>query len=580
MQQPRWSLKRAVPGAVALALLLATVPATAEPADTTDTTTTDSANDTTSDTTSDTTATTATTTTTPVHVNDPLRVAQWYLDRIRAPEAWARTMGDPDVVVAIVDTGVDPGHPDLFNRFWQDPVLGTHGYDHLRDAALPWESPERDWHGTAVAGVLGAGADDSVGIAGVAPLARIQVQRIYASENADRLPNQTDYPTAVAGIEAAVASGADVILLTWGGTGPSTELARAVRTAGVPVVAAAGNDGQDLSGNPLIRRYPAMYRYPNLVTVAATDLDDFLVRNDRVRSNYGARHVDIAAPGDEIISTVAGGGCTYFEGTSFAAPQVAGALALGRVVAPGMGAGELIATLNRTARQVPSLQDRVTSGGVLDIAAFLEGVERPACGREHDPAGFGDVVEGSTHAAAIDCIFAFGLTRGVEEGVYAPARTITRGEMAAFLARTLDSAGYALPEVDPADAPFDDVAGTTHELAIAQVAALELSEGYGDGRFGTRDPVTRGQMATFLVNLVDLLLDGVPEPDRGWFDDVAGTTHETRILIARELGITLGSAEPRLFEPDGNLTRAQMASFLGRTLDALGREGVAARPVS
>lgn len=276
----------------------------------------------------------------PVEVDDPLRDLQWYLDSIRAPQAWAITQGSPEVVIAVIDTGVDPEHPDLADAFWIEPFSGANGYDHLLGRFQTFVEPEQDWHGTAVAGIAAARADDGFGMAGVAPRVQVMVHRIYASASFSEPPTDATYPRAVRAIREAVATGADVILITWGGTEPSIELLTAIREAGVPVVVAAGNDGQDLSDDPEVRRFPAMYRHPNLITVASSDQQGRLVGGDRVPTNFGIRHVDIAAPGVDIVSVRAGGGHAYHEGTSFAAPQVAAALALGRTFAPGLSASE------------------------------------------------------------------------------------------------------------------------------------------------------------------------------------------------------------------------------------------------
>lgn len=508
----------------------------------------------------------------PVTVDDPLRGSQWYLDRIRAPGAWSTTRGDPSVTVAVIDTGVDPEHPDLAGAFTDELPGGTHGYDHLRRTSSTYVGPMQDWHGTAVAGIVASRADDGFGIAGVAPDVRLMVHRIYESTSTNAPPADTSYSLAAEAIREATTNGADVILLTWGGKTPSSALAAAIRDAGVPVVAAAGNDGQDLSGSPSVRRYPAMYRMPNLVTVAASDRDSGILRTSQWGSNFGARHVDLAAPGEEILSLWPGGAHEVFEGTSFAAPQVAAALALGRSLAPGTPTPELVAALVGTARRHSGLLGKVISGGVLDVEAFLRAAQRPVCTANIPPSTFDDVDRRSTHVGSIDCVTFIGVAHGVGDGKFAPRRIITRGETAAFFARSLAAAGVDLQT--PAEPAFDDIAGTTHEQVISQLAGVGIVAGVGDGQFDPSGPVSRGQMATFVVNAVELLLEEDLTSDRVWFDDVTGTTHERSIFVARDLGVTLGTAEPREFDPRNGMTREQMTSFLSRMLDAVGRQGV------
>lgn len=507
----------------------------------------------------------------PPLITDPLLDMQWYLNRIRAPAAWEVSFGDPEVVVAVIDTGIDASHPDLSGAFWTDPLLGTNGFDHLNGEPLTSVSPDEDWHGTAVAGIVGARTGDGFGMVGVAPRVSLMVRRIYVSESTETPPNQTSYDAAIEAIDASVADGADVILITWGGTFPDSRLERAIRRAGIPVVVAAGNDGSDLSNDPAVRRYPAMYRLPNMVTVAATGRDN-RIATGQTFSNYGSRHVDIAAPGVDIVSLRAGDGHGLFDGTSFAAPQVAAALALGRSVAPRASTNELVGTLVGTARSNRALLGRVISGGELDVAAFLAAVERPVCTGQAPPVTFDDVARTSVHVAAIDCVVWYRVALGTGDRRYQPDRTLTRGEMATFLARVLERAGYAAP--DELTSPFTDTDGSIHEASIAVIADAGIAGGVGGGRFAPQETVTREQMATFLVNTVALLTERELEPQQVWFDDIGGSVHADSINLVRELGITLGTSDPRLYEPGVDLTRAQMSSFLANTLDLLAREGV------
>ena len=130
------------------------------------------------------------------------------------------------------------------------------------------------------------------------------------------------------------------------------------------------------------------------------------------------------------------------------------------------------------------------------------------------------------------------------------------------------------------EATFTDVEGTTHESAIRTLAELGLVSGIGDGRFDPLRPVTRAQMATFVVGAFETLADVELATDRAWFDDIDGSVHASSIVHAREAGITLGGSEPREYSPDKDMTRAQMASFLARLMDAVGRQGVTIEQLS
>jgi hypothetical protein len=546
----------------------------------------------------------------PVATDDPLLEDQWHLERTRVREAWALTQGSSQVTIAVIDTGVDPRHRDLAGALWSNPDGGGAGYDYLRRVRTTYVSPAEDWHGTAVAGIAAARSNDGYGIAGVAPGVKVMVRRIYASSSLFSIPTIGGYADAPRAIRESVADGADIILLTWSGEEPDDVLFEAIRTAGVPVVVAAGNNGWDLSGTGP-KRYPAAYKLPNLVTVAATNQDRELFDNGTLASNYGVDTVDIAAPGEGIVSLLAGGEHAIFDGTSFAAPQVAGALALGRSFNPTASSSELVGALIRTARRAPGLAGLVGSGGELNVLAFLLSLERPVCRSELPPALFDDYDRLSVHVANVDCIVWYRISVGVEPGLFAPARRVTRGEMASFLARTLTAAGHEPPSVPPVapdpdeDAPdaaaadgstssadevttagvqievpprrFTDTEGSVHADAIDLIAAAGITEGQADGTFRPGVRVSRAQMATFVVRTVELLIEQEIVGEREWFDDLDGNYHARNINVARELGITLGGTSSGSFEPQRNISRAQMASFLARTLDALGRRGIEVR---
>jgi hypothetical protein len=264
--------------------------------------------------------------------NDPLREEQWALDTINAPAAWDTCRGDHDVVVAIIDTGVDYAHRDLQGNVWvndveQNGLAGVdddgngyiddvYGYNFVNGDGDPMDD---DGHGTHCAGIVAAAGDNGVDVAGVCWKARIMALKVL---DADGVGSAGDAAPAV---YYAVANGADVISSSWGATGGSDTLKDAIAYAysrGVVVVAAAGNDGND------VPFYPAAY--PNVLAVAATNLTD----RRWSYSNYGD-WVDVAAPGESILSLIpSSSGSTIPRfigsktGTSMAAPHVSGACAL------------------------------------------------------------------------------------------------------------------------------------------------------------------------------------------------------------------------------------------------------------
>ncbi|MBM3267090.1 MAG: S8 family serine peptidase [Candidatus Sericytochromatia bacterium] len=234
--------------------------------------------------------------------NDPRLAELWGFQRIHATEAWDRTGGDSAVKVAVIDTGVDYRHEDLSDG---RVIKGGNFADRTDD-------PMDDMgHGSHVAGTVGATADNARGVAGVAYKSTILAVKVLGKDGSGTVEGIAE------GITKSVEMGARVINMSLGGPQSSQTLEEAVgaaRKAGVIVVAAAGNDGnQD-------NTYPAAY--PGVLAVGATDQQDSRARF----SNYGP-FVKIAAPGVDILSSAEG---TYkvHSGTSMASPHVAGAIAV------------------------------------------------------------------------------------------------------------------------------------------------------------------------------------------------------------------------------------------------------------
>ncbi|MBP2389179.1 S8 family serine peptidase [Aeromicrobium fastidiosum] len=245
--------------------------------------------------------------------NDSQRKRQWALDRLAAEKVWRKSSGK-GVVVAVVDTGVQANHPDLKGQVLK-------GWDFVESDS---KANDRNGHGTHVAGIIAAKANNKRGIAGLAPSSRILPVRVLNSAG-------TGSTVAVArGIVYAARKGADVINLSLAGNSPDAQVQAAVRYAvrrGVVVVAAAGNSGCNAPTT-----YPAAF--PGVIGVGASD------RSDGVApfSNCGT-YVDVVAPGTGITSTMIkrpslslpcayGKSYCVLDGTSMASPHVAAAAAI------------------------------------------------------------------------------------------------------------------------------------------------------------------------------------------------------------------------------------------------------------
>jgi subtilisin family serine protease len=260
--------------------------------------------------------------------NDPRYKDLWGLAKIRAPDAWARSTGDRAVVVAVIDDGVAAEHPDLAPNLWRNEeevgnnrqdddldgyVDDVNGWDFVDDDPDPSPalSGAERWHGTHVAGTIGASGDNRVGVAGVNWKVSLMPLRAIGTRGgrSDQLAKAIDF---------AADHGARVINASWGGNGTSAAIANAIARAnrkGVLFVAAAGNDS---SPSP---SFPANLKIENLLSVGATTFEDRL-------ASFSDRGAMVAAPGVGILSTTAPGRYEAYDGTSMAAPHVAGLAAL------------------------------------------------------------------------------------------------------------------------------------------------------------------------------------------------------------------------------------------------------------
>lgn len=302
--------------------------------------------------------------------NDPLYAQQWALPKVGAPAAWDVTTGDAAVPIAIIDSGIDLTHQEFAGRLWTNPgevagngldddgngkVDDVHGWDFV---AASGALTDDNGHGTQVAGVIGAKANNGAGIAGVCwrcPLLPITVMREAGVVN---------YSDIALGVAYAIERGARVINLSLGGYADATTLRTAIASAATTavLVAGAGNDG---GTEPL---YPAAY--PEVLAVAATDSAD-------ARTSF-ANHgewVDFAAPGVEIQTTFAGAnGYGAESGTSLSSALVAGTAGLVVSAHPDWSPAQVRAQLLHTAQ---SLGAEGLGSGRLRAGAALTTAPQP-----------------------------------------------------------------------------------------------------------------------------------------------------------------------------------------------------------
>lgn len=343
--------------------------------------------------------------------NDPRFLEQRYLTTIGAPTAWETTQGSRDVVVAVIDTGVDQNHEDLRDNMWvnDDEIADNgiddddngyiddrNGWDFLADVASPnpkfqtiaevRDRPLVVHHGTIVAGLIAAVANNGKGIVGVAPRVRIMPLRAFSARGFSNLYVLTR------AIDYAVANGASIINVSADDPTRSRLLLQALRrayTKGVVVVGSAGNDsdergGIDLDVKPLYPVCAEQGGIPYVIGVGAVDDRD----QKTSFSHFGARCVDLVAPGVELLSTTAfsprfGFTDPYageWSGTSFSTALVTGAAALLRSIDPTLSPIAVRAFLKAGATDLtatdPTYGKRFQAGR-LDIGRSVELLRTP-----------------------------------------------------------------------------------------------------------------------------------------------------------------------------------------------------------
>jgi subtilisin family serine protease len=302
---------------------------------------------------------------------------------IDATEAWDVTSGSPSVVVAVVDSGIEPEHPELAPNLWVNAAEAAgrarndddgNGYV---DDVRGWDFVERDntpndpfGHGTHVAGTIGARMDDQRDIVGVAPATRLLALRTLNDQGYGAVDD------AIKAYDYAVRAGARVINVSLGGPGGSQTERNVIRAAsGVLFVGAAGNGGADRRGRNVDSSptFPCGYDLPNVICVSASDQTDSLASF----ADYGVRTVDLVAPGTSIRSTFGEDGYLFADGTSMAAPHVSGAAGLLWARVPAATPVDVRAALLAGVDRLPGLTGRVASGGRLNARTALEAIVPP-----------------------------------------------------------------------------------------------------------------------------------------------------------------------------------------------------------
>lgn len=315
---------------------------------------------------------------------------QWFHQALNSSSAWNYTTGSQQIVVAVVDSGIDYNHPDLKNNIWHNAgeiagngrdddgngyVDDVVGWNFADDNARPLTN-SGSHHGTHVAGIIGANTAGG-GVMGIAPQVRLMPLKFLGNGG---VGNSSD---AIRAIEYAIDKKVFAINNSWGSSSYSRAMENVIQKAeqaGILFVVSAGNNGND---NNQKKWYPASYALPNVVAVASTNSSSRLSKF----SNYGSQTVHVAAPGENILSTITDGKYKTMSGTSMAAPVVTGVAVLAKAMNNKLNYREVKALLMQAGIANASVKGKVISERIINslkavvlAQALAEDYENRGCG--------------------------------------------------------------------------------------------------------------------------------------------------------------------------------------------------------
>lgn len=318
--------------------------------------------------------------------NDTFYGALYQHSLMSAPIAWETTTGTNTALAVVIDTGIDYNHIDLADNIWRNPleIAGNgidddkngyiddiHGINAIKNTGVPLDD---NGHGTHVAGIIGAVADNTRGVVGVSWKVKLVGAKFLSASGTGSI---ADAIKAVEYTTKLKKAGHNVIAAnnSWSGRSFSKPLLDAITAAsdeGILFVAAAGNNNSNNDTNPL---YPANYQVPNVISVAS-----ITSTGERSSfSNFGPNSVHIGAPGTSIYSTLRNNGYGYKSGTSMACPQVVGLSILTHSACPTLSMDRLKQIILSSGAKTPALQSYVATGAMVNSARAVQQASA-ACG--------------------------------------------------------------------------------------------------------------------------------------------------------------------------------------------------------
>lgn len=300
---------------------------------------------------------------------------------VNAQAAWEAYSPQRDVIVAVVDTGIDINHTELKDSIWKNPgeIPGNgidddkngytddvNGWNFYKNNASVYNGSE-DTHGTHCAGTIGAKANNMLGIAGLADYDNIKIMPVKALGGAG---GKGDTYSIAESIKYAEANGAKICSLSLGTDSDDDILYRTIKNSKMLFIVAAGNNSASGRGANIdnIKLYPAAYDFDNIISVANIKADGTL----NISSGYGVKSVDLGAPGTDIVSTDTAGQYAYMTGTSMAVPFVSAAAALVYTANSSLDISQVKQIIMNTAKPLQALKGKTVTGGMLDCGAAVK----------------------------------------------------------------------------------------------------------------------------------------------------------------------------------------------------------------
>lgn len=308
--------------------------------------------------------------------NEPYFKSMWGLKNttnqgidINVETAWKNSTGNPNLVVGVIDTGVDYHHEDLKDNIWiNNKEIANNGIDDDKNGYVDdyngWDfaysdnsSYDDNSHGTHVSGTIAA-SSNGIGIVGIAP--NVKIMPLKAADSKGELYTSD----IVSAIEYGVSKGVKLFNCSFGSSDFSQTEYDAIKNSNALFICAAGNGdtyGNGMDNDSYVKNYPSSFELLNIVSVASMDKNGYL----STFSNYGVTSVDIAAPGSSIYSTVPGG-YAYKSGTSMATPHVTGVAALVLSADMNLSPIEVKNCILKTTHKLPQLENRIATGAIVD----------------------------------------------------------------------------------------------------------------------------------------------------------------------------------------------------------------------